>query len=34
MFRFCFINPTTDVDVVATVLDGLAADPPAGTRVG
>lgn len=28
MLRFCFINPTTDVDMVASVLDGLADAPP------
>jgi glutamate/tyrosine decarboxylase-like PLP-dependent enzyme len=28
MLRFCFINPTTDVDEVASVLDGLADTPP------
>jgi glutamate/tyrosine decarboxylase-like PLP-dependent enzyme len=28
MLRFCFINPTTDVDEVASVLDGLADAPP------
>ena len=34
VLRFCFINPTTDSDVVASILDGLAADPPEAPRPG